>query len=116
MAASALSTLRRNSAPSPWRWRSYQEMHRPCPPQLPDGRVVALGLATADAPLNLLPRNANRALPIKLIEPTVKFFSLRLRQRHCSRAQGKAVPQLFQQLEPLFGAKGLYIDRHRLKV
>ena len=66
--------------------------------------------------MNLFPWNANRALPIKLIQPTVKFFSLRLRQRYRIGARGKAVPQLLQELESLFGAKGRYVDGHTRKV
>jgi hypothetical protein len=66
--------------------------------------------------MDLFPRNANRTLPIKLIQPTVKFFSLRRRQRYGTWARGKAVPQLLQELEPLFGAKGRYVDSHALKV
>jgi hypothetical protein len=55
--------------------------------------------------MNLFPWNANRTFPIKLIQPTVKFLSLRLCQRYRSWAGGKAVPQLLQELEPFFGAK-----------
>lgn len=66
--------------------------------------------------MNLFPWNANRALSIKVIQPTVKFFSLRLRQRYRTWVQGKAVPQLLKELEPLFGAKGRYVDGHARKV
>jgi hypothetical protein len=44
--------------------------------------VLASSPATAYTPINLFPWNANRALPIKLIQPTVEFVSLRLRQRY----------------------------------
>jgi hypothetical protein len=66
--------------------------------------------------MNLFPWNANRALPFTLIQPTVKFFSLWLCQRYRTWARGKAVPQLLQELEPLFGAKGRYVDGHTEKV
>lgn len=62
--------------------------------------------------MDLFPRNANRVLPIKLIQSTVKFFPLRLRQRYGTWARRKAVPQLLQEFEPLFGAKGRYVDSH----
>jgi len=72
--------------------------------------------ATANAPMNLLPWDANRAVSIKLIQPAIKFFSLWLRQRYRIWARRKAVPQLLEQLEPLFGAKGRYVNGHTWKV
>lgn len=66
--------------------------------------------------MDLFPWNANRALPIKLVQPTVKFFPLRLRHRYGTWARGKAVPRLLQELEPLFGAEGRYVDSHTRKV
>ena len=83
---------------------------------LPDGRLLLSSPATANTPINLFPWNAGRALAIKLIQPTVEFVSLRLRQRYRTWARGKAVPQLLQKLEPLFGAKGRYVDGHTEKV
>jgi hypothetical protein len=66
--------------------------------------------------MNLFPWNANRALAIELIQPTIKFLSLWLCQRYRIWARGKAVPQLLEEPEPFFGAKGRYVNGHTYTV
>jgi hypothetical protein len=66
--------------------------------------------------MNLFPRNANGALPIEFVQPTVQLFSLRLRQRYSTWTRRKAVPKLLQELEALFRTESCYVDVHGLKV
>src|ERR1700694_120843 len=85
------------------------------PPLPPDGSEAALHPATTDSPINLFPRNADRALSIELIQPTVKFFPLRLRQRHSIWIRRKAVPELLKQLEPFIRAQRCDVNHAHMR-
>lgn len=76
-----------------------KEMRRRCPAPLPDGQCTASEPAITNAVEDFIPRNACGPIPVKLVEPSVKLFFLSI--RHWDRLRGEAVPELFEQVQPL---------------
>jgi len=51
------------------------------------------------------PGNARRAFPIELIKPSIELLALGVRNGNAVWRMAKTIPQLFEQLEPLFRAQ-----------
>jgi len=57
--------------------------------------------------------NSDRTFAVKLIEPSIEFFALRLGERNGFRGRRQAVPELLEELKLLFPAKCGDVD-HRM--
>ena len=56
--------------------------------------------------------NPDRAFAINLVEPSIKFFALSIRDRDCHRRRRKTVPELLKELKLLFSAKRCDVDHY----
>ena len=59
---------------------------------------------------NFVGRDPDRTFALEIIEPSIEFFPLWVRQRDCARRGRKAVPEFLEELQLLRLAKGGDID------
>ena len=78
-------------------------------PQAEESSPLLLRLAP-DSAKNLIPRDPNRTVAVKLVKSTRQLLALRRCDGHSVRRGGKAVPDLLQELQTLFGAQLSDID------
>ena len=55
--------------------------------------------ATANPLQNIFPGNPRGAVSFQLIEPSIEFFALRVRQRDRLRRRGETLPELLKEAQ-----------------
>ena len=89
-------------------------LHPPTTVRAISGLTQAQPRRPGDLAEDFLRRDADRPLPLEIVQATIPFPTLRVYKRHCSIGLAQAPPQFLDEAETLLGAQPIYVDQEAL--